>query len=264
MTGLRQIFWLFLLPVAGCMMHPTPELQKVIVKKTAATIQLDGSLNEDSWRHASCYSFLRPRSMAADRLRQLGPVLCESATVRLLFDEEYLYIGFELEDGDQVARRDRDQAPQWKYGDVVEIFLKHRDHPQYFEFHITPLGRKTSLLIPACGMWELVDYFPQQAMPGFEVAVWNDGTVNNHTDRDHSWTVEARIPLKELAKYGSPLQTGATGWTVLFARHNYGNSIAAREPSSFPQCPGLNFHVPELFLPLDFHEIKENTGISPR
>ena len=117
---------------------------------------------------------------------------------------------------------------------------------------------------PEPGMWELVDYFPQQAMPGFEVAVWNDGTVNNHTDRDRSWTVEARIPLKELAKYGSPLQTGATGWTVLFARHNYGNSIAAREPSSFPQCPGLNFHVPELFLPLDFHEIKENTGISPR
>ena len=161
MAGLRQFFWLFLLPAAGCMIHPAPEQREVIVERAVEPILLDGSLNEDSWRRAACYRFLRPRSMAADRRRQLGPVLCEPAAVRLLFDEEYLYIGFELEDGDQVARRDRDQEPQWKYGDVVEIFLKHRDRSQYFEFHITPLGRKTSLLIPACGMWELADYFPQ-------------------------------------------------------------------------------------------------------
>ena len=62
MTGVRQFFWLFLLPVAGCMIHPAPEAQKVIVEKTTGPIQLDGSLNEDSWRRAACYPFLRPRS----------------------------------------------------------------------------------------------------------------------------------------------------------------------------------------------------------
>lgn len=170
--------------------------------------------------------------------------------MRVLYDDKFLYVGFEFDDGDIVAFKDADQKHHWKYGDMAEVFLKHLNKKCYYELYVTPLGRKTSWLVPACGLAELADNFPQRSMPGMEVAARIDGTPNNIDSPDRGWSAEMKIPISELEKKGGKFAPGAKGWTILFTRHNYGKSIPAREPSTVPLFPGMHYHEPEQYAPL--------------
>lgn len=236
--------------IGGCTTTTTPKPTPVTVVKATSAIKVDGKLDEAAWKKSYVYQFKLPLSMASTRRRQLGTAINEKGSVRVLYDDKYLYVGFEFEDGDIIALKDADQEHHWKYGDLAEVFLKHKDKKCYYELYVTPRGRKTCWLIPACGLWELSGNFPQKPMPGMMTAAYIDGTLNNIDSPDHLWSAEMKIPLSELEKKGEKFAPGATGWTVLFTRHNRGNSIPTREPSTVPLFPGMHYHEPQQYAPL--------------
>ena len=235
---------------AGCRTTEAPTPAPVVVTRTASPIKIDGKLDDKAWNKALVYQFKRPLRMSPTRHRQLGSNLHEKGSVRLLYDDSNLYVGFKFDDGDIIAFKDSDQKHHWKYGDMAEVFLKHRNKKCYYELYVTPHGRKTCWLIPACGLVELTSNFPQKPMPGMKTAARVDGTLNNIDSPDRSWSAEMKIPIAELEKEGGKFAPGTKGWTVLLTRHNYGKSIPAREPSTVPLFPDMHYHEPEQYAPL--------------
>ncbi len=229
---------------------PVESIPEVTAVRAESPVVLDGKLDEAAWAKAPVYQFQRPGGYVRERARLLGANINETGSFRILYDDEFLYVGFELADGDLLALKDEDQQQHWQYGDVVEFFIKSPGAERYHELYATPLGRKTSWLIPGAGSWEIAHHFPQTLMPGFEVAVQARGTVNNQQDRDEGWCVEMKIPLAELQKDGVKFQKGIPGWTIQLVRTNHGNSLPAREPTCFPKQSSLYFHSPDRFAPL--------------
>lgn len=209
----------------------------VYATQVAQKITLDGWLDEPAWEQAKEYSL--GLNGPAD---EAGQSALEGGTVRLLWDDIYLYLGVTLTDSDVVQEDDRDQQHHYQTGDVLELFLKPADRSYYWEFYVTPNGRKTAFFYPGRGRLGLpsgLDYHSDLA-----VATQIDGTLNNWRERDKGWTAEMRVPLDELTRQGIEFGPGAS-WQVLIGRYNYSAYLPNRELSMFPPQPVFAFHMHE-------------------
>src|SRR5262249_44744708 len=107
------------------------EVPEMRVKKAAGEVKIDGKLDEAAWKGAAAVK-LRKADGRGDAAR--------GTTVRCLWDEQYLYLGFECEDPDiWTAHRGRD-AFLWTE-DVVEAFIDvDPSEPGYVELEVSPRG----------------------------------------------------------------------------------------------------------------------------
>ena len=97
--------------------------------RAASSVKVDGRLDERAWRSAEPIR-LRRADGKADAARK--------TELRLLWDDDYLYLGFVCEDTDAwTAHRGRDAA-MWTE-DVVEAFIDvNGDERTYAELEINP------------------------------------------------------------------------------------------------------------------------------
>lgn len=111
--------WAFGLPLllaaaGGCSSPPAPEppREEVTALRTEAPIALDGKLDEPAWRDAPAYALLHYRNEFKGETPDVQEFfrngVVEAGTIRLLWDETNLYVGFELTDRDIVAEGDAD------------------------------------------------------------------------------------------------------------------------------------------------------------
>lgn len=201
-------------------------------------VSVDGKLDDAVWQHAPHYSF----QIFVDPTNALmTKKITEKSSVQFAIDDEFLYAGYSLEDGDVVQENEKDQQHHYTSGDVVELFLKPVGHEWFWEFFATPGGHKTGIFFPSRGRRGLDSNFAYHTR--IRVAASVQGTMNELTDRDHGWTAEVAIPLAELSFRSVPF--GASEWTVLAARYNYGCGLEAPEVSSYPQAVRVNFHAYE-------------------
>ncbi|HEX7009381.1 MAG TPA: carbohydrate-binding family 9-like protein [Phycisphaeraceae bacterium] len=154
---------------------------------TAARAQqpvvLDGRLDDPVWSEAPVY--------------ELGPTppnsaVLEGGRVQLAWDDQFLYVAATVLDSDVVAESDEDQAPHFRTGDVVEVFLKPQGKLYYWELYATPHARKTAYFFPSRGRGWLPSSGENPI--AMHVAAAIDGTLNDWKDRDHGWTAEIAIP----------------------------------------------------------------------
>jgi len=104
-------------------------MRKRISREMAATFapgtaRLKGALDDAVWRRAPVY----PLTLAADKITA-GESLSEGGTVKLAWNEHFLFVAVEFEDSDVVAEGTRDGEHHYAKGDVAEIFLK-KNYPE--------------------------------------------------------------------------------------------------------------------------------------
>jgi hypothetical protein len=256
------------------------EIPHYVAYRTAAKLQIDGRLDEYVWQHA-------PRS---PRFRDMiyGEEAIHDTRAAVLWDDEYLYVAYWIEEPDLQATLTERDAPIYQNNDV-EFFIAGRDG--YYEFEINSFGTIYEVLFiwdeaykagsydtikglalddpgtrpffgvgyknhprgPRTGFW-------QWDFPGLITAVNLDGTINDSSDRDRGWTVELAIPwegLEVLAmadKRSLPPQEHDV-WRMDFSRFNqYKEAPPSRDPGGWVWSPHGTWdsHVPECFTYIHF------------
>jgi cellulose/xylan binding protein with CBM9 domain len=212
------------------------EVPEAHVKKAAGEIKIDGKLDEAAWKGASVVKL-----RGADGKKDAG----HATSVKILWDENSLYLAFECQDPDiWTAHRGRDSF-LWTE-DVVEAFIDvDPSEPGYVELEVSPRGDLFDGLFLAHRTKVLMSWNPE-----IRVAVSVDGTVDRRDDVDRSWTVEMAIPVADLApapKVGAPgaeIKPG-TAWRINFYRNEVSGKDAAEAQAWAPVKN--DFHAPELF-----------------
>ena len=233
--------------ICGCSSWPQPPTLSV---GRADNMVIDGVHNEKCWSHTPEYSLTTARS----RMNDLHPDLREKygrkpagpGLIRLLADQKNLYIGAVLHDDDIICLGTRDQQLHSGEGDVFEIFLKPENADYYWEIHITPAGYCAVLFFPSRGYHLLPKIVLPEIRPLKKIKYKSviTGTLNQSGDFDRLWTLEAAIPLDELALKGIPFDSNHQ-WRILIGRYNYSCHQKICELSSFPQLSRFNFHAHE-------------------
>lgn len=174
---------------------------------------IDGELDESCWRNAEWTNDF------VDIEGNVKPKPCFSTRVKMLWDEAYLYFGAELEEP-HIWSKLKQRDTVIFYDNDFELFIDpNSDSHEYYEFEINALGTVWDLFLTkpyrdggkAINNWDI---------NGLKTGIGINGTLNNPTDIDTSWTVEVAIPwavLKECAYKDSPPEEGDQ-WRVNFSR----------------------------------------------
>lgn len=171
--------------------QPVPRYE---VKRASGKIAVDGKLDESAWKNAGTIVFQFPWE------KQTGAK--QKTVARLLWDDDYLYVGYDCEDADIVAHYLKRDDPTYK-DDAVEIFI-NPDPAQTFYYGMEMNARGT--------LYDYFYVFPQLLISrvdfsGVLLATNVRGTLNQTGDRDEGWTLEVAIPwsnFSELAKKTPP------------------------------------------------------------
>lgn len=218
------------------------------VVKTTEKITLDGKLDEAAWKnapvHVTSFADVSGSLPPLERQRVLADKF-EEAYVKVLYDDEYIYIGAVLTDNDVVslAPKGKDQTYLYRIADTMEVFIWPAKGQHYWELYSTPTNNKTGFFFPSGGMTFMAPLMEEAPiMPGLDVASTVQGKLNDQSSFDKSWTTEMRISIKELNSKGIKFEPGQD-WRMMVSRYNYSHFMYAKQHSSYPKLPACNFHL---------------------
>ncbi len=247
--------------LAGCCQNLPPPPQEAVpeaitVHRTGQKITVDGRLNESAWQQAKVHRLVR-----SNNWKGLPPKIREKVkkepfqggSFRLLMDDKYLYLAVEFEDSDVLAGSIKNQSRLYRTGDLAELFLTPEGGHAYFEIYVNPAGAHTFYAFPGGGTANLLMMFDEdRKTPGIKAAAQVNGTLNDQSDVDRSWSAELAVPLKSLAGFGTEFAPG-NKWCILVSRYNYAAHLRKLQFSGLPELPpGVSFGDIEYHAPLEF------------
>ena len=154
--------------------------KKAVAFRTPVAPKIDGLLNEPEWKLA------KPITDFTQLLPMEGSEPTEKTEIRILYDDEALYIGCTMFDSEpskivaRLARRDDEVE-----SDYIDLFVdSYHDHQTDFEFRINASGVKVDDLRYDDGKQEDFSWDP----------VWK--VVTRITE--FGWVAEVKIPFKVL------------------------------------------------------------------
>jgi hypothetical protein len=224
-------------PVADSV--PIPRYE---VRRTAGRINIDGLLDDEAWKAASA-----PAELRGLWEFQTGPQ--QATQVWLLWDDNYLYVGYEVEDVD-----------------ITSLYLE-RDDPTYLddavEIFINPRPQQVSLYygIELNARTVYYDYLLHDArlfiklfnMEGIRAAAHLRGTLNVRGDVDEGWSLEVAIPWSNFTDM-APRPTVGTMWKAQLNRWDGVPPDRRMSIWSDPLQTRAQPHVPARFGELIFVE----------
>ena len=177
------------------------------------TINVDGVLDDAAWASAPWTSDF------VDIEGDARPKPALRTRAKLLWDDDYLYIGAELQEPDVWATLKQHDSVIYHDNDFEVFIDPDGDTFNYYEIEINALNTEWDLFLTkpyrdnglAINAWEI---------PGLKKAVHVNGTLNDASDRDRGWTVELALPwsvLKEAAPHQQMPKAGDT-WRLNFSR----------------------------------------------
>lgn len=181
-----------LLPGAG-----SEELPVTTVKRAEGPVVADGKLDEAAWQTAEVLTF---SDTMGRRIDTRYPT-----RLRLLYDDENLYVAFEATDADITERYNERDDPIYEH-ETVELFLMpHVRAPAlgpYVELQASPGG----VIFDASftGRRQGMDKSFDAAQ---KVGTTIDGTLNQQ-DTDRGWVTEWVVPFSSLRWVKSPPKPG--------------------------------------------------------
>jgi hypothetical protein len=259
---------------------PDERVARYTAYRALAPLPIDGRLDAPSWR-------LAPRSPRFTDLVSGRPTLHDTRAA-VLWDDDYLYVGYWVEEPLVTAVLTERDGPLWSENDV-ELFVAGAD--AYYELEINALGTLYEALFvwedgyeragynaapefsrraPGCRPWNGVGFashprgkrlgFFNWDLPGLRSAVHVDGTLNHNADRDRGWTVELALPwagMRALAQGDGRALPPRDGdvWRIDFSRFNaYREAAPADDSGGWAWSPhGVwDSHLPELFPYITF------------
>jgi hypothetical protein len=243
--------------------------------RAAGPIVVDGCLDDLTWTQVQ-------RSPRFVDLAELGRPALLDTQAAIVWDDDYLYVGFWCEEPDLRAMLVERDSMICLENDV-EVFIAGAN--AYFEFELNALGTIMERFyiwqdtFVSAGYSKLPEFDPlgegivdtlggrwsghkhprgrrwcfrNWDMSGLQWAVSLDGTLNDHSDVDRGWTAEIAFPwsgLKHLADGRSlPAQDGDL-WRMDLSRFQWFEEGGRRT------CPGwawsshgvYDSHIPERF-----------------
>jgi hypothetical protein len=258
MRHLLILFLPLLLTLTSAAQIASPLPKSYDCYRTAIPIQIDGKLDDPAWKTAPWTANF------VDIQGSAKPTPRYRTRMKMLWDDNYLYIAAELEEPDVKATLTQHDSVIFRDNDF-ELFLKPLpDATGYFEFEINALNTSWDLYLDkpynqggkADNSWDI---------PGLKTAVAIQGTLNKSTDKDRGWTVEIAIPWTAYTSRQPVTKPSAgTQWRANFSRVEWpkgvdSNSPAANQPNQHlednwvwtPQGV-INMHVPEKWGYLNF------------
>jgi len=268
--------------VAGDWGYGEEGLKHYTCRRAAGPIDVDGHLDEESW----C---LAERSPRFEDLEEPGRLALYDTRAAALWDDDYLYVGFWLEEPDVRASLTERDSMICDENDV-EVFIAAKD--AYYEFELNALGTimerfyvwqdayveadfaqlpefdlvANPTVDTLGGEWNFHAHprgrrwaFRDWDMPGLKWAVHVDGTINDDSDVDRGWSAEIAFPwqgLRHLADGRAlPAREGDV-WRMDFSRFQWIEADGVRN------CPGwawnshgtYDSHIPECFTFVHFSE----------
>ncbi len=204
----------------------------------ASAIRVDGRLDEPAWRSAAESSvFVNTMTGASAEPR---------ATARVLFDDDALYVGFDVADDflkNSLTGRD---AHLWGE-DCVEVMVDpDGDGANYFELQVSPTGEVFDTFYDTRRVPQPFGHLDWNA--AIEARATPRGTPNDDAD-DQGYSVEMRIPWSSF-RYGSAPAMGTppagSTWRVNFYVMDTRRDGSQRAVGWSAPLVG-DFHVPARF-----------------
>ncbi len=193
-------------------------------------VVIDGKL-DDQWQEA------RWTSEFQDIEGPRKPKPRFSTRAKMMWDDNYFYIAAMLREPHVWSTLTKHDSVIFHDNDFEVFIDPDGDNHNYYEFEINALNTGWDLFLnrpyknsgKADNSWEI---------PGLKTAVHVDGTLNDSSDTDRSWSVEIAIPWKVLAEYAgkpSPPKEGDQ-WRVNFSRVEWHHDLREGE---YAKRPGL-------------------------
>lgn len=179
-------------------------------QRTKEAMKIDGKLTESSWnsvKYSDDFADIRGFDFPAPTMK---------TNVKMLWDNECLYIGARLEEknitGDITGR----DEIIWKNNDFEVFIDPYSDGKLYYEIENNALGTVMDLLMDK-PYSEGGVFIMNWDCKGLQLAVSYDGTLNNPKDTDKAWFVEMAIPFAALQRdFKDPRASKV--WRINFSR----------------------------------------------
>lgn len=225
--------------LAAATLAAQPPVPRYEVRRTTGRITVDGKLDEKSWASAPAIEFVFPWES------QTGAK--QKTTAKLLWDDEFLYVGYECDDADIVALRTERDDPTY-LDDAVEIFINPKPSQTGIYFG---LEMNAHAVLYDYLMYDSRYAFKRFNLQGVHLSSFIRGTLNVRGDEDKGWTLEVAIPwvnFEELSKRPNPGDT----WTANLNRWDGVEPDRRLSMWSDPLQPRPHPHFPTRFGQLVF------------
>lgn len=215
--------------------------------KSLEGFKLDGKLDDKVWADSKDVG-----------LQSFGAAPNLNTKVHVFRTEDALYIGAMLPDENVWSElKDRD-SNTWTE-EVFEVYIdKDRDGKDYMELQINPLGTifdahfAQRLGRGKGSRDEQINRAKSWNMQGLETAIHVDGTVNDKSDKDKSWSVEIKLPFEGIPGVDREPKDGES-WAANFYRYDRPAKGDKRTYAyAWSKPNGGSFHQVERFGNLHF------------
>lgn len=257
----------------------TVNQEHYICYRTYGSIEIDGKIDETSWKQAPWTNYFR------DIEGNLQPIPRFKTRAKMLWDDYYFYFAVDMEEPhvwgtlvfrDQIVCKEND----------IEVFIDpNGDNQEYYELEMSPLNIAWDLFLKKAyrdggsgnHAWNI---------GGLKSAVYVDGTINDPRDTDSGWSIEIAIPWTVLAEYAHKSCPPRHGdlWRVNFSRVEWPFEIVTSEDTTqdvsnnaykLSRRPGpipcdnwswsdqgvCNMHCPEMFGYVQFSTAAMGTDV---
>jgi thiamine biosynthesis lipoprotein ApbE len=245
-----------------------------VAYRAAPRPTVDGQLDDPAWTTAPWtdgFVDIEGDSQPRPRFR---------THAKMLWDDEYFYVGAEMEEPDVWGTLTARDSIIFHDNDF-EIFIDpDGDTHAYYELEVNALGTPWDLLLikpyrdggPAIHAWDIA---------GLQVGIHVAGTVNRPGDRDDGWTVEIAMPWKILREAAPDHTRPRSGdrWRVNFSRvewdvdvsdGRYLKRLRAGTTDPLPEHDwvwsaqgAIDMHMPERWGYVQFSNQRAGSGTEP-
>ena len=206
--------------------------------RTADVMNIDGQLNESSWtltQFTSSFVDISGEGFAK-------PIYDTRA--KMLWDDEYLYVGAVLEEKDIVARLTQRDTIIYHDNDFEVFIDPDGDGHHYFEIENNAREVVFDLMLDR-PYRSGGNFMIQWDCPGLKLAVDIKGTLNHSDDTDKAWSVEMAIPRKALTiNFANPLKAG-NYWRINFSRVQWLKKGGPEENWVWQPTGKVDMHMPD-------------------
>jgi hypothetical protein len=265
-------------------------LKHYTARRAAGPIVVDGCLDEPTWS-------LAQRSPRFEDLEEFGRPALLDTQAAIVWDDDFLYVGFWCEEPNLKATLTERDSMICLDNDV-EVFIAGEN--AYFEFELNALGTIMERFyiwqdtFVSSGYARLEEFDPLGSgivdtlgggwsghkhprgrrwcfrnwdMPGLQWEVALDGTLNDNSDVDCSWTAEIAFPwqgLKHLADGRSLPAKDGDVWRMDLSRFQWFEDAGRRTcPGWAWNCHGVyDSHIPERFTYIHLSEEPVSSQVS--
>jgi hypothetical protein len=243
------------------MSRPLVYPRHYICYRARRPLAIDGRLDDPAWADAAwteefvdIEGDVRPRPRFRTR-------------AKMLWDDEYFYVGAELEEPHVWATLTKRDSIIYHDNDFEVFIDPDGDNHNYYELELNALNTVFDLRLEKPykdGGTALIDW----DIAGLKTAVHVDGTLNNPYDVDRGWSVEIAIPWRSLAEYAGcacPPRDGdrwrvnfsRVEWKVVIENGRYRKVPNTREDNWVWSPQGvINMHRPETWGYVQFSTAK--------